>query len=76
MTISIQLSNEVKTGRQNLINITSGSQSFYIPQTILEHIDDLENLYLAEHELTDIYSGVPTAAQLSGRQHERQNWLD
>ena len=65
MTISIQLPNEVETRLQNLATITGRSQTFYVTQAIIEHLDDLENLYLAEHELISLYAEAPMTAQLT-----------
>ncbi len=33
------------------------TKSFYVREAILEHLDDLEDLYLAEQRLTDIRTG-------------------
>jgi RHH-type rel operon transcriptional repressor/antitoxin RelB len=57
MTISIQLPSDVETRLEQLANLTGRSKTFYVKEAILEHLDDLEDLYLAEHELEEIRAG-------------------
>ena len=57
MTISIQLSSDVETRLDQLANLTGRSKTFYVQEAILEYLDDLEDLYLAEHELEEIRAG-------------------
>jgi RHH-type rel operon transcriptional repressor/antitoxin RelB len=37
--------------------MTGRTKTFYAREAILEHLDDLEDLYLAEQRLLDIRSG-------------------
>ena len=60
MTISVQLPGDVEIRLQNLASITGRSKTFYVTQAILEHMDYLENQYLAEHELEAIYAEAPS----------------
>ena len=39
------------------LEATGRTKTFYVRETILEHLDDLEDVYLAEQQLTDIRSG-------------------
>lgn len=55
--VSIRLPDEVLERLQNLAKVTGRSKAFYVTQAIVEHIDDLEDLYLAEQRLIDIQSG-------------------
>jgi len=57
MTISIQLPSDVETRLDQLANLTGRSKTFYVQEAILEYLDDLEDLYLAEHELEEIRAG-------------------
>jgi RHH-type rel operon transcriptional repressor/antitoxin RelB len=57
MAMSIRLPNEVETRLTNLATLTGRSKTFYVLEAILEHLDDLEDLYLAEKRLIDIKSG-------------------
>ena len=57
MAMSIRLPNEVETRLTNLATLTGRSKTFYVKEAILEHLDDIEDLYLAEKRLIDIKSG-------------------
>ena len=57
MTYSIRLPQEVENRLQNLSVRTGRSKSFYVKEAILEHLDDIEDVYLAEKRLEDIRSG-------------------
>ena len=57
MTISVQLPSDVETRLDQLANLTGRSKTFYVQEAIVEYLDDLEDLYLAEHELEEIRAG-------------------
>lgn len=57
MPISIRLPGEIEARLANLATRTGRSKSYYLTQAIVEHIDDLEDLYLAEQRLIDIRAG-------------------
>ena len=57
MTYSIRLPQEVENRLQNLSVKTGRSKSFYVKEAILEHLDDIEDVYLAEKRLEDIRAG-------------------
>ena len=57
MTISIQLPSDVESRLEQLANLTGRSKTFYVQEAIVEYLDDLEDLYLAEHELEEIRAG-------------------
>jgi len=57
MAISIQLPNDVEERLQNLAELTGRSQSFYVTEAILEHLDDLEDIYIAEQRLLNVRQG-------------------
>ena len=46
----------MSTGGSIIVSVDS-SKTFYMIEAINEHIDDLEDLYLAEQRLLDIRSG-------------------
>ncbi|WP_394751840.1 TraY domain-containing protein [Crenothrix sp.] len=58
MAISIQLPIDVEAKLEYLSMLTGRSKAFYVTEAILEHLDDLEDLYLAEHELDALRDGV------------------
>lgn len=65
MAISIRLPSDVEARLQNLATITGRSKTFYITEAIREHLDDLEDLYLAERELEAIRAGLATTTPLA-----------
>jgi len=57
MTYSIRLPNEIENRLKRLSIKTGRSKSFYVKEAILEHLDDIEDVYLAEKRLEDIRAG-------------------
>jgi len=57
MALSIRLPGDVEDRLKNLAALTGRTKSFYITEAICEHLDDLEDLYLAERELEAIRAG-------------------
>ena len=57
MALSIRLPGNLETRLNNLAAQTGRTKSYYITEAICEHLDDLEDLYLAEQRLIDIRSG-------------------
>ena len=55
--LALRLPAEVEERLSALASATGRSKSFYAREAILEHLDDLEDLYLAEQRLLDIRSG-------------------
>ncbi len=49
--VSIRLPDDVSARLQELAQRTGRSKTFYMVEAIREHIDDLEDLYLAEQRL-------------------------
>ncbi|MEY4210941.1 MAG: hypothetical protein RLZ92_1322 [Pseudomonadota bacterium] len=57
MTVSLRLPDDIQNRLQRLAQLTGRSKSSYMIEAIREHLDDLEDLYLAEQRLADIRSG-------------------
>lgn len=57
MSISIRLPEDVESRLDALAKRTGRSKTYYIREAILEHLEDMEDLYLAEKRLEDIRSG-------------------
>ena len=55
--VSLRLPDEVSQRLKRLADLTGRSKAFYMIEAIREHLDDLEDLYLAEHRLIDIRAG-------------------
>lgn len=57
MTYSIRLPHEIETRLEQLSCQTGRSKSFYVKEAIIDHLDDIEDIYLAEKRLEDIRAG-------------------
>ena len=55
--LAIRLPGEIENRLEALAQATGRTKSFYAREAILEHLDDLEDLYLAEKRLIDIRAG-------------------
>jgi RHH-type transcriptional regulator, rel operon repressor / antitoxin RelB len=55
--LAIRLPPEVELRLEALAKATGRSKTFYAREAILEHLDDLEDLYLAESELKKVRAG-------------------
>jgi len=55
--LAIRLPPEVENRLAALAQATGRTKTFYAREAILEHLDDLEDLYLAEQRLIDIRAG-------------------
>lgn len=57
MSVSLRLPADLNHRLSDLADKTGRSKTFYMLEAIREHVDDLEDLYLAEQRLVDIRSG-------------------
>ena len=57
MTISVRFSIETENRLNILAKKTGRSKSYYIKQLITEHLDDLEDCYMADKIYGDILKG-------------------
>ena len=55
--LAIRLPSEIEDRLEALAKATGRSKTFYARQAILEHLDDLEDVCLAEQRLIDIRLG-------------------
>jgi len=55
--LALRLPPEIEERLSALDKATGRTKSFYAREAILEHLDDLEDLYLAERRLIDIRDG-------------------
>jgi RHH-type transcriptional regulator, rel operon repressor / antitoxin RelB len=55
--LAIQLPDEIEARLERLARKTGRSKNDYIREAVLEHLDDLEDIYLAEARLDDIRAG-------------------
>lgn len=52
--LAIRLPTEIENRLEALAKATGRTKTFYAREAILEHLDDLEDLYLAEQRLIEI----------------------
>ncbi len=73
--LAIRLPPEIEKRLAALAAATGRTKTFYARQAILEHLEDLEDIYLAEKRLTEIYTGktktIPLDDVLSAHGLER-----
>jgi RHH-type rel operon transcriptional repressor/antitoxin RelB len=55
--LAIRLPKEIEERLDVLAKETGRTKSFYVREAILEHLDDLEDIYIAEKRLADIRAG-------------------
>lgn len=55
--LAIRLPEEIEHRLESLAKATGRTKTFYAREAILEHLDDLEDLYLAEQRLIDNRAG-------------------
>jgi RHH-type rel operon transcriptional repressor/antitoxin RelB len=55
--LAIRLPEDLEKRLENLAKRTGRTKTFYARQAIEQHLDDLEDLYLAEQRLTEIRAG-------------------
>lgn len=56
-SVSLRLPDEISQRLEHLVELTGRSKTYYMLEAIREHIDDIEDLYLAEQRLIDIRAG-------------------
>lgn len=57
MAVSLRLPDDISSRLNDLAQRTGRSKTFYMIEAIREHLDDLEDLYLAEQRLIEIRAG-------------------
>jgi RHH-type rel operon transcriptional repressor/antitoxin RelB len=57
MSVSLRVPEDLVVRLDDLSKATGRSKTFYMLEAIREHIDDLEDLYLAEQRLIEIRAG-------------------
>ena len=55
--VALRLPDEIAQRLNQLADRTGRSKTFYMIEAIREHLDDLEDLYLAEQRMIDIQAG-------------------
>ena len=55
--LAVRLPVDIEKRLNALAKVTGRTKTFYVREAILEHLDDLEDIYLAEKRLEDIRAG-------------------
>lgn len=55
--LTIRLPADIENRLNTLATSTGRTKAYYVREAILEHLDDLEDLYLAEQRLVDALAG-------------------
>jgi RHH-type rel operon transcriptional repressor/antitoxin RelB len=55
--LAIRLPEKIEKRLERLAKRTGRTKTYYAREAILEHLDDLEDIYLAEKQLEDVRSG-------------------
>jgi RHH-type transcriptional regulator, rel operon repressor / antitoxin RelB len=63
-SVSLRLPDEISQRLESLVKLTGRSKTFYMLEAICEHLEDLEDLYVAEQRLIDARSGKTQAIAL------------
>lgn len=63
-SVALRLPDEVAERLDRLADRTGRSRAFYMIEAIRQHLDDLEDLYLAEERLIGIQAGKSQAIPL------------
>lgn len=67
--VSIRLPDDVSIRLQELVQLTGRSKTFYMIEAIREHLDDLEDLYIAEKRSIEIRAGRSKTHSLEEVEH-------
>jgi RHH-type rel operon transcriptional repressor/antitoxin RelB len=73
--LALRLSPEIEARLAELAKRTGRTKGFYAREAILRHLDELEDLYLAESRLEDLRDGRSESIPLSDllRRHGVEN---
>ena len=63
--LALRLPSEIESRLDALSKRTGRSKSFYAREAILEYIDDLEDIYVAEQRLADLRAGRSNTVPLA-----------
>lgn len=63
--LALRLPPEIEARLDDLAKRTGRSKSYYAREAIIKHLDDLEDLYLAEQRLIELRAGRAQAVPLA-----------
>jgi len=68
--IALRLPKDIEERLTRLAAETGRSKTYYVREAILEYLDDLEDIYLGEKRLGEIYEGRQTTVSLNEAMRE------
>ncbi|SFH55436.1 type II toxin-antitoxin system RelB family antitoxin [Modicisalibacter xianhensis] len=68
--LAIRLPTDIEARLEALAKATGRTKTFYAREAILEHLDDLEDIYLAEQALEQVRRGEMTTRSLDDLERE------
>ncbi|MHB1677637.1 MAG: type II toxin-antitoxin system RelB family antitoxin [Sulfuriferula sp.] len=69
MAVSLRLPDDISNRLESLARLTGRSKTFYMIEAIRKHIDDLEDLYVAEQRLIEVRAGRSKTFTLEEVEH-------
>ena len=63
--LAIRLPEAIELRLEALAKATGRTKTYYVREAIVEHLDDLEDLYLAEQELIKVRAGRSKTTSLA-----------
>ena len=69
-SVSLRIPDEISERLVELAEKTGRSKTFYMLEAIKEHLEDMEDLYLAEQRMIDIRSGKSKTTPLADVERE------
>lgn len=76
--VSLRLPTELVERISHLAETTGRSRTYYMQEAIKQHIDDLEDLYLAEQALVDVRAGKSETISLETliEEYGLEDWVN
>jgi RHH-type rel operon transcriptional repressor/antitoxin RelB len=68
--LAVRLPSDIEKRLAELARATGRTKTFYIREAILEYLDDLEDIYLAEKRLGNYYAGKSQASSIGEVERE------
>ena len=62
--IAVRIPKEIEERLDRLAKKTGRTKTYYVREAILEHLDELEDIYLAEQVLVDVKAGKESTVGL------------
>ncbi len=59
MTLTVRLDDATSNRLTRLSKITNRPKSFYVKKALLDHLEELEDIYIAEHRIENASERIP-----------------